>query len=134
MMDGTPLKMRAFEEPGRVVLELDGELDMAGAAAFERAATRLCEMGAQDLIVDISRVAFIDSMGVRAVLAVKERCARHGCEFSVTHASEQVHRVFELTRLLEHLPFRARRDERFRREIDLDLDQRATEEARESLG
>lgn len=118
-MSGTPLSIRAFEEPGRYVLVLSGELDMAGAPAFEGAAARLCEMGAPELVLDIADVAFIDSVGVRAVLAVKERCARHGCEFSVTHASAPVDRIFELTRLLEHLPFRARRTPRFRREIEL---------------
>jgi anti-sigma B factor antagonist len=113
------LSIRAFEETGRYVLVLRGELDMAGAPAFERAAAQLREMGARDLLVDISDVAFIDSVGVRAILAVKEGCGRHGCEFSVTHGSAAADRVFELTRLLEHLPFRARREPRFRREIDL---------------
>ncbi len=120
-MAGAPLSIRAFEEPGRYVLVLSGELDMAGSPAFEGAAARLFGMGAPELLLDISDVAFIDSVGVRAVLAVKESCARHGCEFSVTHASSPAEHVFELTRLLEHLPFRARREPRFRREIELDL-------------
>jgi hypothetical protein len=37
----------------------------------------------------------------------------------MTHACDHAYRIFELTRLLDHLPFRGRRPERFRREIDL---------------
>ena len=117
-----PLTMSAFEEPGRRVLVLEGELDVAGADRFEAAAEQLCDMGAGELIVDISDVSFIDSVGVRAVLAVKARCTARACEFSMTHASGQAGHVFELTRLLDHLPFRARRPERFRREIELGPD------------
>jgi anti-anti-sigma factor len=114
------LKIRAFEEPARHVLVLDGELDMAGVAAFEAAALRLCELGRGKLLVDISDVAFIDSSGVRAILQVKSSCESSGCEFTMTHAGEQGEKLFELTRLLERLPFRSREGpERFRREIEL---------------
>ena len=113
------LTIRAFEEPGRHVLVLSGELDMAGAPAFERAAEQLRRLGAYEMLVDITDVAFIDSIGVRAILTVKAACARDRCEFTMTHGSEHGERIFELTRLLDHLPFRAPKVERFRREIEL---------------
>jgi len=118
-MNQQSLTIRAYEEPGRYVLMLGGELDMAGVPAFEAAATRLCQLGRGELLVDISDVGFIDSTGVRAILSIKAVCERHSCEFSMTHAGDHGDRVFELTKLLEHLPFRSRRPERFRREIDL---------------
>ncbi len=114
------LTIRAFEEPGRHVLVLSGELDMAGAPAFEAAAARLHGLGAAEMLVDISDVGFIDSVGVRSILTVKAACAKAGCEFTMTHGSEHGERIFELTRLLEHLPFRAPKEERFRREIELE--------------
>jgi anti-sigma B factor antagonist len=118
-MNQQSLTIRAYEEKGRYVLELGGELDMAGVPAFEAAATRLLELGGDELLVDISDVGFIDSAGVRAILAIKGACERHSCEFSMTHAGDQGDRIFELARLLDHLPFRNRRPERFRRELDL---------------
>ncbi len=119
-MDEPSLTIRAFEEPGTHVLVLGGELDLAGVPAFEAAAVELCELGGGRLLVDISDVAFIDSTGVRAILQVKAACEQRSCEFTMTHAREQGEKLFELTRLLEHLPFRSRdRPERFRREIQL---------------
>jgi anti-sigma B factor antagonist len=119
-MNEPSLTIRGYEEPGRHVLVLAGELDMAGVPRFEAAAVQLCELGRGELLVDISDVAFIDSTGVRAILQVKAACERRNCEFSMTHAGEQGERLFEVTRLLEHLPFRSRsRPQRFRREIEL---------------
>lgn len=118
-MNQQSLTIRAYEEPGRYVLMLGGELDMAGVPAFEAAATRLCQLGRGELLVDISDVGFIDSAGVRAILSIKAVCEGDSCEFSMTHAGDHGDRVFELTKLLDHLPFRSRRPERFRREIDL---------------
>jgi anti-sigma B factor antagonist len=113
------LKISASEEPDRYVLTLSGELDLAGAPAFEDAATQLCEMGARDLLVDISDVAFIDSTGIRAILAVKASCEERSCEFSMTHGRENVDHLFELTRLIDRLTFRTRRREQPRRQIAL---------------
>jgi anti-sigma B factor antagonist len=113
------LKISAYEEPDRHVLTLGGELDMAGAPAFEDAAMRLCDMGAQELLVDISDVGFIDSTGIRAILAVKASCEQRSCEFSMTHGRENVDHLFELTRLIDRLTFRSRRREPSRREITL---------------
>lgn len=113
------LTIRAFEEPGRHVLVLNGELDIAGVPAFEAAAEQLLGLGAVELFVDIGEVRFIDSIGVRAILNLKTTCAKLRCEFTMTHGSEHGERTFELTRLLDHLPFRARKPERFRRGIEL---------------
>jgi anti-sigma B factor antagonist len=118
-MKPAALKIRAYEEPQRYVLALGGELDMAGVPAFEAAALRLCEMGAGEVLIDISEVAFIDSTGLRAILTVKASCEQRACSFSMTHGHGQVARVFELTRLLERLPFRTQRSQQPRREIEL---------------
>jgi anti-anti-sigma factor len=113
------LKISAYEEPGRYVLILGGELDLEGVPAFEAAAARICEMGAEDLLVDISDVSFIDSTGLRAILEVKASCEERSCEFSMTHGRENVDHLFELTRLIDRLTFRARRREQPRRQIAL---------------
>jgi anti-sigma B factor antagonist len=118
-MNERSLKISAYEEPGRYVLTLGGELDLAGAPAFEDAAARLCEMGARELLVDISDVGFIDSTGIRAILGVKASCEARSCEFSMTHGRENVDHLFELTRLIDRLTFRTRRREPARREIAL---------------
>jgi anti-sigma B factor antagonist len=113
------LTIRAYEESDRYVLELSGELDMGGVATFEAAAVRLCGLGAAEVLVDITKVDFIDSSGLRAILLVKAACEERGCRFAMSHGSGQAEKLFELTRLVERLPFRKSGVTRQRREIDL---------------
>jgi anti-sigma B factor antagonist len=113
------LVIRAYEESDRYVLVLSGELDMGGVPAFEAAAVQLCSLGASDILVDITKIDFIDSSGLRAILLVKAACEERGCTFSMSHGSDQAEKLFELTRLVDRLPFRKSGVTRQRREIDL---------------
>jgi anti-sigma B factor antagonist len=124
-----PLTIRAYEEPDRHVLLLAGELDMSGARPFEAAALQLCDLGATDILVDIAGVGFIDSSGLRSILAVKAICEEHDCGFAMTHGSGQAEKLFELTRLVDRLPFRKSGRRRPGREIELSSEPAGGEEA-----
>jgi len=114
------LSIRAYEESDRHVLVLCGELDLGGIEPFMAAAQQLCDLGAREILVDITEVQFIDSSGLRAILAAKAECEERHCRFSMTHGTGQAERLFELTRLIERLPFRKSGLTRPRREIELD--------------
>jgi anti-anti-sigma factor len=83
-------------------------------------AEQLFDMGARRLLVDITGVDFIDSSGLRAILAVKAECDRRGVELSMTPGSGQAERLFELTRLIERLPFRKSGRTHPRRPVELE--------------
>ena len=61
--------------------------------------------GVDWITLDLSELNFIDSLGVKAVLAAAALCANHEYEFLVTPGLPKVQRVFELTGLVEFLPF-----------------------------
>ena len=52
------------------VLWLSGELDMHATDAFAEAAERATHRAEGDVIVDLSRLEFLDSSGIRAILAI----------------------------------------------------------------
>jgi anti-sigma B factor antagonist len=90
----------------RHTLALIGELDMASAPALDAALRRICTDGTEAVALDLSRLMFMDSTGLRVMLVAKELCERHGCEFQLVRGPAQVQRVFEVTGLIEQLPFR----------------------------
>jgi anti-sigma B factor antagonist len=98
-------------EQDRVVVRLHGELDLASAPLLERE-IESAELGDTALVVlDLEDLEFIDSTGLRIVLAAHERARERGQEFAVTRGSQQVQRLLSITRVGEHLRIIASPDE-----------------------
>ena len=104
---GAVFDIRQEDREGRYRLVLTGELDMAGAEQLEVAVARLCTAGALEIELDLRELTFIDSQGLRAIIAAREACDAHHGEFFLIrgdHPSQQ--RLFEVTGLLDVLPWR----------------------------
>jgi len=59
---------------------------------------------ANAIIVDLGALEFIDSTGIRLLLMAADRCSESG-RLSILRGPRQVHRVFEITDLVDRLPF-----------------------------
>jgi anti-sigma B factor antagonist len=105
-VDGAPhLELRDEADGPRHVLVLSGELDMASSPVLEDAVRAICTDSAETLTVDLSGLTFMDSTGLRVVLLAKELCESHHCELLVVPGPAQIQRLFEVTGILERLPF-----------------------------
>jgi len=82
---------------GRLVLELRGELDLANAAQLDRAIAQAESADRSELLLDLSGVEFIDSTGLRSILAAHEKLGGRGGRLLVTGGQPQVARLLELT-------------------------------------
>jgi anti-sigma B factor antagonist len=87
-------------------LILAGELDTRAVPALEAAIARYCANESRALILDLSQLSFIDSSGLWMILAAMRWCERQGRSFSLLPGPEPVQQVFELTGLIDVLPFR----------------------------
>jgi anti-sigma B factor antagonist len=97
-------EIQASVRDGRHTLVLSGELDLAVAAGLEATIRGLCGEGVSAVQLDLSRLTFMDSSGLRAVLSAQELCAQHGYDFLVTPGRGQVQRLLELTGTADVLP------------------------------
>jgi anti-sigma B factor antagonist len=88
-------------------LRLSGELDLCSAPELRDLLLRLCGEGTRAITLDLRNLQFMDSSGLHAILRTKELCREHGYEFSVIPGPTAIQRLFELTGLLDELPFRA---------------------------
>jgi anti-anti-sigma factor len=68
---------------------------------------RLCADGTKEITLDLSKLTFMGSTGLRTVLLAKELCEQHGCEFLLIAGPRNIQRMFELTGLIDALPFQA---------------------------
>ena len=79
--DPTGFSISTSERNGRAVVVLRGELDLATAPDLESALTELQEAG-QDVAVDLRELAFMDSTGLRVIVAAHARAQDAGAAAS----------------------------------------------------
>jgi anti-anti-sigma factor len=107
VMSSPGLTVRESHAGGEYRLVLVGELDIASAPILEATVARLCEDGRSASVLDLSELTFMDSTGLRAVLAADKMCQDYGHRFSLTGATGAVQRLFELTGVMGALQFEA---------------------------
>jgi anti-sigma B factor antagonist len=63
--------------PG-LVLRVAGELDVATAPRFRARLDRALDAGAREIVIDLTRVTFIDSIALAVVMAARQRLMPDG--------------------------------------------------------
>jgi len=87
------------------ILVLHGELDLGSIDELGEQ-LRLVEDGAaEEIVVDLRDLRFIDSSGLRALLLAHQRSARDGGRLRLRRGPEAVQRVFAITGTADDLPF-----------------------------
>ena len=84
-------------------LTLTGELDIAGAARVEQELERIEQALPSTLVLDLSQLDFMDSTGLRVILAADERSREQARRFVIVRGSDTVQRIIAMTRLDERL-------------------------------
>jgi anti-sigma B factor antagonist len=96
-MGSAPLTARVL--PGRSVttIALSGELDMGTVTILEEHLVRAESEGATAILIDLRELTFMDSTGLHAFLAARNRAEMTGRQLLLIGAKAPVRRVFEIT-------------------------------------
>ncbi len=89
------------DEPCRI--KLAGELDLSSRPLADEVLESASH--APKLVLDLSELEFIDSMGIQFVVTAHARAARDGRDFTIVRGGPRVTRVFSLVGLDDVLPF-----------------------------
>lgn len=97
------LLVETLRVEGGSVVSVRGELDISSASAFKQAlegarATDTCRV-----VVDLAGLSFIDSTGLRVLLAGKQRATAGGGDLRIRNARAEVRRLLEIAGVLELL-------------------------------
>jgi anti-anti-sigma factor len=99
----SPLEIITEQGEGQARIALVGELDIASAPQFEEGLEKV-EAGAPAvLVLDLRKVEFIDSTGLRAVISADERARSAGRRLVIIRGTTAVERVFSVTQLDQRL-------------------------------
>jgi anti-sigma B factor antagonist len=98
--------VRSEIEGDVATLYLEGELDLSSAPQAEAAVKDLESNEAlRMLVLDLRGLRFLDSTGLRVILATDSRARRTGRQVRLVPGPEAVHRVFRIALLDRRLDF-----------------------------
>jgi anti-sigma B factor antagonist len=86
-------------------VQLKGELDLSSAPKLEKELSDLLGSHLESLTVDLARLEFIDSTGLRCLLSATQLAATDGNNLHFVAPSGHAEKTLELTGLRQKLPF-----------------------------
>ena len=104
-MSSRRFSIGALRHGDRYTLLFGGELDLASASSVEELTRELCADGASEIVLDLSGLAFIDSVGLGVILKSRRLCEQHQCGFCLIPGVKNVERLYELDGLVDKLPW-----------------------------
>lgn len=104
--DFQPFSVRVTPERDLVRVTPAGELDLATVGELDRQLRELVDAGFRRLILDLRRLDFMDSTGLRLILTLDAASREDGLDFALIGGGYAIQRVFEVSGVLDRLPFR----------------------------
>jgi anti-sigma B factor antagonist len=104
------LRAEPLDEDTHVVAP-SGELDAYSAPQLGTCLLELAEEGETDVVVDLSRVTFLDSTGIGVLLNALRALASRRRQLVLVCPDERIRRPFQVTGLVERLSITRSREE-----------------------
>ena len=103
-MTGEPLSIASARSDAEHRVTVAGELDIATVEQLERALVSVEEGDATMIVLDLSRLTFIDSTGLRLVLDLNDRCGGEADRLRIVAGSPALERLLDIVGLRDRLP------------------------------
>jgi anti-sigma B factor antagonist len=97
------LDVMSEDRNGLVHVALVGELDLSTVAKVQEELRRVEASAPATMVVDLSKLTFLDSTGLRCIVTADERARAEGRRIVIVRGPDAVQRVFAITRLEERL-------------------------------
>ena len=90
-------------DDGLVHVVLRGELDLSTVSKVQEELNRIEKSSPPTVVLDLSKLSFLDSTGLRCLVTADERARQAGRRVVLVRGPTSVQRVFTITRLEERL-------------------------------
>ena len=93
------LSLSVWRSNDVAVVQVSGEVDLSNAAELEQRLAALSGVGTHRIVVDVSKMTFIDVIGVNALLRAQRVARDRGQELGLLHPRGIVATVLDLLEL-----------------------------------
>jgi anti-anti-sigma factor len=94
------MKIEAQKYNDIIVLQMQGEFTSETLKHFEDAASNAIAQRVSGIVLDMSKVVFVDSAALEHLLELGEKCRDHTRQLKLAGLDECCTKIFEITRLL----------------------------------
>jgi anti-anti-sigma factor len=91
------LRTRHFNDVA--ILSVNGRLDAASSPEFTRIATKQMDAGYGRLVIDLKKVDFLSSAGIKALVQITQHSRRQGGDLRIANVRGQIKQVINLAGL-----------------------------------
>lgn len=98
------LSLSTRAEGGRTVVEVSGEIDVYTAPRLREELADLVDSGQYDIIIDMTKVDFLDSTGLGVLVGGLKRVNMHDGSLSLVCTQERILKIFKITGLTKVFP------------------------------
>jgi anti-sigma B factor antagonist len=100
-----PFEMESAHDGETGRLTLFGELDIATVPRVEAAVDALLQDGVKRLTIDLARLGFVDSSGLRLFIVLDQRAGAERWALALVRPEPQALKVFRISGVEDNLPF-----------------------------
>ncbi len=86
---------------GTPVVSVMGDVDVETAPSLERTLLDVTSAGAPEVIIDLTGCSFLDSRGLEALTAMRERLVRSDRSLALVLSNPSLMRIFQITQVEE---------------------------------
>ena len=81
------------------IIELQGEFTAEFVDAFQDSASNTIAKGISGLVIDMTKINFVDSKGLESLLWLKDYCVENNCQLKLAGLDENCKKILEITRI-----------------------------------
>lgn len=89
------MQINYTKETSKLIIAPEGRIDTLSAPEFEKKVGEIID-GVSELVLDMAKVEYVSSAGLRVILKVQKLMLRQG-KMKLTNVNESVMEVFEIT-------------------------------------
>lgn len=93
------MKVKVEEKRGATVIRCEGSLDANTVSDFKKETLQLLNSGSVKIIIDGSKLDFVDSMGLGSLISLLRKVKQQDGDVMIANLTDDVKTIFEITRL-----------------------------------
>ncbi|MFA5144314.1 MAG: STAS domain-containing protein [Candidatus Omnitrophota bacterium] len=93
------MAVKTESRDGLTVCRVEGDIDISSSPDIKKAFDKLIAQKTQRMIIDLSKVSYVDSSGLATLVGILKNMRSYGGKMAIAGMSPKVKSLFEITKL-----------------------------------